>query len=176
MLHPVFPSGQLMSESELTPQRLRRVFGTYATGVTVISSAHNGALHGMTVNSFTSVSLSPPMVLYCSTLGATYECVVAHRHFVVNILSAEQLELARVFAGQTGVADSERFGGVQYSLNQAGCPVLDGCLAHLECKVKQVIRAGDHEIILAEVEAIREAEGPPLLFFRGKFPELPSAT
>lgn len=161
-----------MSEPELTPQQLRRVFGTYATGVTVISSAHDDSLHGMTVNSFTSVSLSPPMILYCSTLGATYECVVAKRHFVVNILRADQLELARVFAGQTGVADSERFTGVSYSLNEVGCPVIDGCLAHLECSLKQVIRAGDHEILLAQVDAVREADGSPLLFFRGKFPAL----
>ena len=155
--------------------QLRQVLGCFATGVTVVTT---GGEHprGMTVNSFASVSLNPPLILYSSTPGQTLEGVKASRHFAVNILAHSQLELARRFAGQTQIAEHDRFDGVDWRPGASGSPLLGGALGILECRVWQIVPAGDHDILIGEVLELHRSSdaAAPLLFYRGSFPELAS--
>lgn len=156
----------------IDPKEFRHVLGNFATGVNVVCSKDGDGFCGMTVNSFTSVSLEPPLVLFCPHHGAhalpkIQECKV----FTVNILAQHQKQLCSVFAGK--VPPEERFEGLDYKLGPAtGCPVFGGCLAHLECRLWAQYNGGDHEILVGEVISMAAGEGDPMLFFRGQFPLL----
>jgi len=120
----------------------------------------------MTVNSFTSVSLHPPLVLVCLANDArTTPAVQARGWFVVNILEQGQAALSNRFAQ----LEEDRFAGVEYSLNEYGLPVLGGCVAHLVCRVYRIDPGGDHIIVLGEVVKAEIHEAAPLLFFRGSY-------
>ncbi len=146
----------------------RAALGMFATGVTIVTArSADGALIGLTANSFNSVSLEPPLVLW--SLAQKAASMAAFRtgtHYAVNILSAEQQDLARQFASQ-GV---DRFQGVRYTLGAAGAPLIEGALATFECFNRSRYEEGDHVIFVGEVErcAYREATAP-LLFHGGKF-------
>jgi len=124
----------------------------------------------MTVNAFTSVSLQPSLILICLANSArTTPAVQARGWFAVNILEAGQVELSNRFA----TLENDRFAGVEYSLNEFGVPVLDGCVAHLVCRVVRIDPGGDHIIVLGEVVKAEMREGSPLLFFQGDYAFLP---
>jgi flavin reductase (DIM6/NTAB) family NADH-FMN oxidoreductase RutF len=141
----------------------RRVCGRFATGVIVATVLDaQGQPHGLTVNSFASVSLEPPLVLLC--LGrdvSVMDAFAATRFFGINVLAACQRELAERFA-RHGL---DRFAGVAWRRGETGAPLLEGVLATLECAVHQRIAAGDHEILLGEALYTGAAEGAPLVFF-----------
>ncbi|MGM0584572.1 MAG: flavin reductase family protein [Pseudomonadota bacterium] len=149
------------------PDRLRRALGRFATGVTVITAlAPDGAPMGFTANSFNSVSLDPPLILWSLSrdsrqLGA-YRGAAA---YAVNILTAEQEGLARQFARREG----HRFEGVRWEAGLHGVPVLPGALAVFECAHEAVYPAGDHELFIGRVERVTERPGRPLTFFGGGF-------
>lgn len=139
---------------------LRDVLGRYATGVAVITTRHQGRPVGMTVNSFTSVSLAPPLVLWC--LSRTSRCRTAFtvaEHFVVNVLAADQDHLARRFAGP----------GERFTEDAGGLPELAGTAATLVCRRDRLVPAGDHVILLGEVLHHRAADRAPLLFLDGAY-------
>jgi flavin reductase (DIM6/NTAB) family NADH-FMN oxidoreductase RutF len=123
----------------------------------------------MTVSAFTSVSLEPPLVLICIEKNASaYAALTDAAGFVVNILSANQEHIARRFA----IVDIDRFEGIGYSRSQNGFAILDDVLGVIECNVSAKHDAGDHTIIVGEVEATRAENGTPLLYYRGGYAQL----
>jgi flavin reductase (DIM6/NTAB) family NADH-FMN oxidoreductase RutF len=146
---------------------LRRVMGHFATGVTVITTVStDGQPFGLTANSFTSVSLDPPLVLICVDKKAeSWPHFEQSRVFTVNILNNEQEALSRRFA----VSGGDKFQGVAYHSGANGAPILDGVLGFLECKLYAVHDGGDHTLYLGEIEQAETLEGKPLLFYRGGY-------
>jgi len=146
------------------------VLGRFPSGVTVVTTRlTDGPDEGMTVSAFCSVSLEPPLVLICIEKNASvYEALTNAPQFVVNILSAKQEQIARRFS----IIDIDRFEGVGFSRSRNGIAVLDEVLGVIECKRVALHDAGDHTIIVGEVEAGRTENGTPLLYYRGGYAEL----
>lgn len=155
-------------------KQFRRALGHFATGVTVITVASDaGAVHGMTANAFCSVSLTPPLVLVCVDHKAhTRPLLKQHRRFGVNILREEQEKLARFFAApDQDPADAARL-SVRYHWSKRGTPLLEDCLGQLDCALLATHEAGDHTIFVAEVQEATIHQGPPLLFYHGRYRRL----
>ena len=154
----------------ITQADFRRAMGCFATGVTVITVDHEGQVHGMTANAFSSVSLDPPLVLVCVDQKAqTHAHLRARKRFGVNILSADQREISEYYALPIpDHADAQRV-GARFDHTAHRTPILHGALAYLECRLHSSQDAGDHTIFIAEVEEVVVREGEPLLFFRGKY-------
>ena len=141
---------------------LRRALGQYATGVTVVTTLHDGERFGMTANSFTSVSLNPPLVLWAAaTSSPSLAAFEAADRFAVNVLAADQHHLSRQFA----TSGTEKFEGV--ALLDAELPLLEGSVAHFVCRRTQRVDAGDHVVFLGEVEDYDAPGGEPLVFHSG---------
>lgn len=154
------------------PELFRRVMGSFATGVTIVTTAADGELAGMTVNSLTSVSLEPPLVLFCADHRTrTCRAVEASGVFAVNILPQELRPISDVFASQ-GRSEAERFGCIGHRASASGAPILEGNMGWLECRVRQAVAAGDHTIFIGEVLSAGAGEGDPLLYFRGRYAKL----
>ena len=146
----------------------RTALGMFATGVTIVTArTTSGALVGLTANSFNSVSLSPPLVLWSlAQSAASMEAFRSGSHYAINILSADQQELARQFAAK-GV---DRFAGVAHTLGQSGAPLITGAAATFECFNRSRYEEGDHVIFVGEVEHCEHRAGAsPLLYHGGKF-------
>lgn len=146
----------------------RTALGMFATGVTIVTGrAANGGLVGLTANSFNSVSMSPPLVLWSlSQSAASLEAFSTGSHYAINILSSDQQDLARLFSTK-GV---DRFAGVAYHLGKAGAPLIDGATATFECFNRSRYEEGDHVIFVGEVERCwHNASASPLLYHGGKF-------
>jgi flavin reductase (DIM6/NTAB) family NADH-FMN oxidoreductase RutF len=146
--------------------------GHFPTGVTVVTTKHEGRMHGMTANSVTSVSLEPVMLLVCFGREArTALAIQETRQFAVNILREDQEEISRRFA----VPYQDHFEGLAVEEGHGGLPLLPGCLAYLACRVHDVVPAGDHDIVLANVDhcEVSPNGGSPLLFFQGGYQRLP---
>jgi flavin reductase (DIM6/NTAB) family NADH-FMN oxidoreductase RutF len=140
----------------------------FATGVTIVTArTASGELVGLTANSFNSVSLTPPLVLWSlGKAASTMEAFSAGSHYAINILAADQQALAKQFASQT----SDRFAGVQFRNGICGAPLLDGAVATFECFNRSRYEEGDHIIFVGEVELCsHRANASPLLFHGGKF-------
>lgn len=154
----------------IDPRELRNTMGLFATGVTVITTKDaTGKPFGLTANAFSSLSLDPPLLLVCVDKKVDcYACFDESKVFVVNFLAREQEELSTRFATK-GI---EKFERVSYTLGSLGVPLLDGALAHLECKVAAVYEGGDHTIYTGEVQTIATADVKPLLFYQGKYRSL----
>lgn len=150
---------------------MRRVFGRFTTGVTVVTTG-GATPHGMTANSFTSVSLSPPLVLICVLRGAAmHEAVLDRKSFAVSVLSEHQEGLARYFADRSRPRGLAQFAPVQWSPGRfTGSPVVAGALAWLECSLTATYDGGDHSIFVGEVlDMGLRAEHGALLFYDGGF-------
>ena len=152
----------------------RRIIGQFATGVTVITTAVDGRFHGITANALSSVSLDPLLLLVCVDKEAHgHEELTDAGRFGVNILSDEQEDLSNLFATKAPPEQGQLRGGVPYHLGPHGTPLLEGCLAYVECDIVDSHEGGDHTIFIGQVlaaETLREA--PPLLFFRGRYGRL----
>lgn len=152
-------------------KRLQRdIAGRFATGVTVITFLNQqGKPVGMTANSFTSLSLEPPLLLFCIDKSASlYDDMMKTEAFAVNILSKEQEALSRQFSKK----EIDRFAGVKYSTGMLGTPILEGILAHFECKTYKFYEGGDHMIVIGEIVNGHYRDGEPLLFYCGKYKSL----
>lgn len=153
----------------IDPDTFRSVLGRFVSGVTVITVSGSRGECGMTVSSFCSLSLSPPMVLLCIDHGARmYDVLQSATHFVVNVLDASQEVLARRFSDQ----DVNRFDGVGFQPGQSGAPILNDVLAWMECRRVDVFPGGDHTIFTGVVEAADSRPGDPLVYYRGGYTEL----
>jgi flavin reductase (DIM6/NTAB) family NADH-FMN oxidoreductase RutF len=152
------------------PLLFRQLLGRFATGVTVLTVAGpDGRPHGMTASSLAAVSLEPPLVLVCVDHAARmHPVIVGAERFVVNVLSAAQEELSRRFADP----HDARFDGVRHRTSGDGLVLLEGALAHIECRKEMLHEAGDHTIVLGRVIGGNAREGRPLVYFRGGYTEL----
>jgi flavin reductase (DIM6/NTAB) family NADH-FMN oxidoreductase RutF len=153
------------------PRKFRNVMGHFPTGVSVVTTAVNGERHGMTANSITSVSLEPVLILACLTSGSRTALAIEQAgRFAVNFLGEQQEEISRRFA-KPGM---DHFEGLDVH-EAAGLPLLPGCMAYLLCSVHDVVQAGDHEIVLGDVEDcdVSPNGGNPLVFFQGGYRSLP---
>lgn len=153
------------TDAGIDARDIRRALGQYATGVTVITCrGQDGHRVGMTANSFTSVSLDPPLVSWCPGKGApSYDDFVAASHFAVNVLGARHHDLSRQFATPT----EDKFAGVAVHDSIGGVPVLDEAIATFLCRAVATYEVGDHSIVLGEVEEFEAPGGPPLVFHSG---------
>jgi flavin reductase (DIM6/NTAB) family NADH-FMN oxidoreductase RutF len=148
-------------------RELRNALGAFATGVTIITTRdRDGKPHGMTANSFTSVSLTPPLVLWSSSLYAqSLPAFQESPHFCVNILAHDQIELSNKFAKQS----DDKFLDVDHIIPESGAPVIVGSAAHFECRNEFRHYGGDHIIFIGHVERFAYTDKPTLLFCRGKY-------
>lgn len=151
----------------IDPLAFRRAMATFATGVCVITvRRRDGGCSGITVNSLCSVSLEPPLVLWCLRSGTwRYAHFHSASRFNVNILAADQHWLLKRFAGR----DAELFSDVPHRFSNAGPPLIAGCAAHLECRRRAVYPGGDHAIMIGEVEALAVSDRTGLVFHNGRF-------
>lgn len=146
----------------------RQALGMFATGVTIVTArAADGTLVGLTANSFNSVSLSPPLVLWSLAQKAGSMAAFSRgAHYAINILAADQQALAMQFAAK----DVDRYAGVDFQPGQNGAPLLAGAAAHFECFNRSQYEEGDHVIFVGEVERCSHRAGAsPLLYHGGKF-------
>lgn len=153
---------------EFSPTEFRQALGMFATGVTIVTArTDSGALIGLTANSFNSVSLTPPLVLWSLARRAgSLAAFSTGSHYAINILSADQQDLARQFAAK----DVDRYAGVDYALGASGAPLLAGAAATFECFNRSRYEEGDHVIFVGEVERCAHRSGAsPLLFHGGRF-------
>lgn len=150
------------------PRDLRNAFGSFGTGVTVVTSGNaQTRLVGVTANSFSSVSLDPPIVLWSLVKGSpSLDVFDQTERFVVNILSLEQVDLSKRFSSP---AVTNKFEGLDHGFGLGGLPVLHGCAATLECKTIQRLEVGDHILFLGQVESYAYERKPTLLFCQGSY-------
>ena len=151
----------------IDPIEFRRCLGSFVTGVTVIAALdENGNPIGMTANSFNSVSLDPPLIVWSLRLSAsTFSVYSKAKRFVVNILSEEQVDISNRFAK----SGPDRFEGVDCELGIDGVPLIKGCAAYLECTTEATYPGGDHVLFLGRVQRIVNASRKPLAFGSGKY-------
>jgi flavin reductase (DIM6/NTAB) family NADH-FMN oxidoreductase RutF len=154
----------------VSPDEFRSVLGRFPSGVTVVTTrGADESDEGMTVSAFCSVSLEPPLVLICiEKTASVHDALTQAPAFVVNILSAKQEQIARRFS----IVDIDRFEGVGFSRSVNGIAVIDEVLAVIECNRYALHDAGDHTIVIGEVEAGRAEIGAPLLYYRGGYAQL----
>ena len=155
-----------VTDHVVDPAEMRRVLGHFASGVTVVAGYDGDAPVGFACQSFTSVSLDPPLVLFCPAhTSSTWPKIRAAGSFSVNVLAADQLDLCMTFAK----SGDDKFAGLQWTRTQWG-PSRDGGLATVHCDVEQVHPAGAHDVGIGRGrELVTHREEGPLLFFKGAF-------
>src|ERR1700743_2932396 len=166
--HPSDPANELASDnSAIDPRDFRNALGTFATGVTITTAVtREGKPYGLTCNSFASVSLNPPLVLWSLGMFSNGLAIFqAASHFTVNILGASQQELANKFAKSSG----EKFVGVDWKPGLGNAPVLADSVANFQCRAANRYYGGGHLIFLGAVEAYAYNRKEPLLFARGGY-------
>ncbi len=148
------------------PLQLRKVFGKFATGVTVVTTNNGGRPVGITCNSFSSVSLDPPLLLWSlRKANYSYADFVKARHFAVNILASDQIELSSRFAK----SGSDKFAGISFARGHDNVPILRNTTATFQCRVDVIREAGDHVVIIGRVIAFNSTERAPLIFSDGRY-------
>lgn len=157
----------MTEQREIDAQALRRAFGMFATGVTVVATADGaGALAGFTANSFTSVSLDPPLLLVClAHEAASHAAFRDADRYAVSVLADGQRALSRLFATR-GV---DKFASVAWRPRVTGAPVLDGAAAWFDCRAEAVLPGGDHDILLGRIVDFGRADVPPLGYWQGDY-------
>ena len=157
---------------KIEPRDFRHALSCFASGVCVITT-HNpeGEELGVTISSFCSVSLEPPLVLFCLGKSTRNIGVYAESNvFVVNVLAADQIDISEKFASQC----QDKFQDVPYEKGKNGCPILPGCVATLECTLVNKYDGGDHFIFVGQVTFLYTSEsGSPLLRYRGTYGSIP---
>jgi len=145
----------------------------WTSGVTIVTACHEGEQHGMTVSSFTSIALEPPLVIVSlQTDSRTHDLVAGSNAFAITILAEDQQELSDLFAGRVSDAE-DRLSGVETETLVTGAPFIKGGLAYLDCRVSQTIEVGTNTLFLAEVVAARgNGEGKPLVYHDRKYQKL----
>lgn len=148
-----------------TRRMFRDALGRFASGVTIVTACTPDGFIGMTANSFSSVSMDPPLVLWCpAKTSSRYEHFARAGHFAIHVLGAGQADIALGFA-RSGRA----FDGLDIEINAHGVPTIKDCLARFECETHQIHDAGDHAIMVGCVRSAAFGEGEPLIFSQGCF-------
>lgn len=160
-----------MTAPPIDPRELRNALGRFATGVCVVTTrSAGGQAAGLTVNSFSSVSLDPPLVAWCLGRGApSLQTFSEAEHFAVHVMAADQQDLSLHFARQA----PDKFADVQgeFEAGLGAVPVMKNALARFECRKASVVEGGDHLIFIGRVERFTYADRAPLLFHAGRFLE-----
>jgi len=171
----VSPSPEQDADSSGKPasvdaRTMKRVAALFATGVTVVTTRHVGGMHGLTLSAYLTVSWDPPLVLISvERLSQSRDFIQESGVFVVNFLTDLQEFLAERFAGRAPLVNA-RFDGVPHRFEVTGAPILDGALGWLDCRVEQIIEAGDHTLILGRVAALGEgATASALAYFARRY-------
>lgn len=151
-------------------EEFRNALGRFASGVSVVTTIDAaGAMHGITVSAFSSVSLDPPLILICiEKTAGSHHAFEESRIFNVNVLSSRQRAMSERFASP----NADKFDGIDIEIAENTIPVINGCLAILECSLKEVFDGGDHSIFLGEVERTTVNDGDPLIYFRSGYRKL----
>lgn len=156
-----------MSGKPFTERELRNALGCFATGVTVVTArSSDGKPVGLTVNSFNSLSLDPPLVLW--SLGVSSPLVPAFEqatHFAVNILGEDQVEISQRFA----LREVDKFSDLTVRKGAGGVPLIEGCAAVIECRRASQQRHGDHLLFIGEVERVAATSMKPLVYLHGRY-------
>lgn len=149
----------------------RKALGCFASGVTVVTTLHpeTKAPAGVTVSAFSSLSLDPPLVLFClGNRTSSLDSFRTYGHFAINILAEGQRDLSIRFASRS----DDKWAGVAAEAGESGVPLIADCLANLECRLVRVVDGGDHQIFIGEVIHLKHKEGgAPLVYFRGSYME-----
>ncbi len=158
------------STSQSDTRVLRDALGIFATGVTIVTTlSPSGEPTGFTANSFTSVSLDPPLILVCIAKSAAgYAIYNSASAYCVNILAHNQHDLSGTFAARC----ADKFSGVAWHQGAAGAPILGGGVAHFDCVMYRTVEAGDHAILIGRVVDFETNDAEPLCYHRGKYAAL----
>lgn len=169
---PAMKVDKLIDQNTFDARDFRNALGSFATGVTIVTAqGAEGHLAGLTVNSFASVSLDPPLVLWSLSRHSPALTVFRNcSHYAINVLAADQLELSNMFARSGN--ESERFRGLQFAAGLGGAPLLEGCCAWFECRNETTHDGGDHLLFVGDVENYRYQALSPLVFHGGKYQRL----
>lgn len=155
---------------ELDERSFRKVLGCFATGVTVVTTRGDGDKPiGVTVSAFSSLSLDPPLVLFCLDKRNGSLDSFRDSPFAINVLREDQRQVSIQFASR----GNDKWQGIAYAVNEHGVPVIDNCLAHMECLPHHVVDGGDHMIVIGRVHHLEcQTGGQPLVYFRGAYASL----
>ncbi|AMS45324.1 flavin reductase [Aminobacter aminovorans] len=155
-----------VGDPALDPKAFRRALGSFPTGVTIITSAGNGGPVGVTANSFSSVSLDPPLVLWSLSHGSrSYQAFKECEHFAINVLTEDQVDVSQAFAS----ASEDKFSLAAWRKGQTGSPLIDNALAYFDCVCEARYEGGDHTIMIGRVVDFARYEGAPLAFSQGRY-------
>jgi flavin reductase (DIM6/NTAB) family NADH-FMN oxidoreductase RutF len=155
-------------EISTTPENFRKVMSSYPTGIVAVTSMVDDGPVAMIVGSFTSVSLSPPLIAFIAGHGsASYQKLKRADRFVINVLGFEQAGICRSLSSKSV---TDRWAGIDWKPSFFGHPMISDCVAHIECKTFDVHTAGDHDIVIGQVERMgSNTDAQPLVFFGGGF-------
>lgn len=158
---------ELLLDGAHEPRQLRNALGRFPTGVTVITTrAPDGKREGLTANSFSALSLSPPLVLWSIVRkSASLPGFLASGHFAINVLASSQSDLSHRFA----TPSADKFAGLDIAEGTGGSPLLPEALAVFECSTERSLEAGDHVLFIGRVHRIRYGDGDPLIFNAGRY-------
>lgn len=149
--------------------RFKEALSHFASGVTVVTTEHDGTPYGMTVASFASVSLHPPLVLICVEKAVkTHDAIRNAGRFGVSILAQAQADVSGKFASKA----EDKFAGINTRRGEHGFPLIDGAICTLECRVHSELPGGDHTIFVGEVLDSSTSDGPPLVYYRSSYREI----
>ncbi|MGJ8615479.1 MAG: flavin reductase family protein [Sulfitobacter sp.] len=165
-------SGQIMMQAfkpdPTNTRPLRDAFGRFASGVTIVTAASEDGLVGITANSFSSLSLDPPLVLWSpDAKSRRFPYFASAQHYAIHVLAVEQAALCHGFS-----RSAFAFDGLDYEVNAHGVPLIKNCLARFECEQRMVYPGGDHKIVVGEVMAAEMRDGDALAFFAGQIRSL----
>jgi 3-hydroxy-9,10-secoandrosta-1,3,5(10)-triene-9,17-dione monooxygenase reductase component len=158
-----------VSAEPLDPRTFRNVLGQFCTGITVITTMHDGAPVGFACQSFAALSLDPPLVLFCPTkVSRSWQAIEASGKFCVNVLHEKQKDVSARF----GSKEPDKFAEIDWLPSKLGSPIIEGTLAHIDCTVHSVHDGGDHYVVFGAVHSLSDVphkKPRPLLFYRGDY-------
>jgi 3-hydroxy-9,10-secoandrosta-1,3,5(10)-triene-9,17-dione monooxygenase reductase component len=163
---PHYQVGVADTTGAIDSQLYRQVMGQFLAGVTIITAANPSGPVGMAVSAFSSLSMEPPLVLFCpQKRSATWALVEDAGHYAVNILGSGQEHISRQMSSKA----EDKFAGIDWHTESTGSPVLDDALGWIDCRTEQVHDGGDHWIVVGRVLALGWREGEPLGYHRGAY-------
>ncbi len=158
-----------MGSPPIDPRTFRNVLGQFCTGITVITTVHDGVPVGFACQSFAALSLDPPLVLFCPTRASrSWAAIEASGAFCVNILHENQQDVSARF----GSREPDKFAGIDWTASRLGSPIIAGTLAHIDCTVASVHDGGDHLVVFGAVHSLSDVprkKPRPLLFYQGQY-------
>jgi len=164
-----------MTSGSIDPRTFRDVLGQFCTGITIVTTVHDGVPYGFACQSFAALSLSPPLVLFCpAKVSRSWKAIEASGRFCVNVLTEDQREICTRF----GSTVSDKFTDIAWHPSELGSPVFDGSSVHIDCTMHAVHDGGDHVVACGAVQSMSESpsERPrPLLYYRGEYTGIESA-